>query len=189
MANKAGTPPRVVSATELARLFDCTVRQLELLVKKGTAVRLAHGQYDADASTINYIRQLRGQAAGRVGQDPAIDGVAANVEWKQASTELIRLRIRKESGELLPVDDVRDMWGRVVRGIRQFVMSLPGKIAFEVPTLTNHDRSVIERICRDGLEDAAMGRGFKLGQAGSERDGEGRGEDGEGEESDDAPTA
>jgi phage terminase Nu1 subunit (DNA packaging protein) len=88
--------------------------------------------------------------------------VAANVEWKQASTELIRLRIRKETGELLPVDDVRDVWGRVVRGIRQFVMSLPGKIAFEVPTLTNHDRGVIERICRDALEDASLGRGFDI---------------------------
>jgi hypothetical protein len=39
MANEAGTA-RVVSAAEMARLFDCTVRQLELLVKKGIAVRL-----------------------------------------------------------------------------------------------------------------------------------------------------
>jgi phage terminase Nu1 subunit (DNA packaging protein) len=153
---------RVLSATKMSQLFDCTARQLELLAKKGVVVRVAPGEYDSDASTTNYIRQLREQAAGRVGQDPAVDGVQANVEWKQASTELIRLRIRKEAGELLPVEDVREVWGRVVRGIRQFVMSLPGKIAFEVPTLTVHDRGVIERICRDELEDASLGRGFAI---------------------------
>jgi phage terminase Nu1 subunit (DNA packaging protein) len=152
----------VLSATKMSQLFDCTVRQLELLAKKGVVVRVAPGEYDADASTTAYIRHLREQAASRAGQDATVDSVTANIQWKQASTELLQVRLAKEAGELLPVEDVREVWGRVVRGIRQFVMSLPGKIAFEVPTLTVHDRGVIERICRDGLEDASLGRGFAI---------------------------
>jgi hypothetical protein len=36
----------------------------------------------------------------------------------------------------------------------QFVMALPGKIAFEV-ALTPADRATVERICRDDLTDAS----------------------------------
>jgi hypothetical protein len=59
--------------------------------------------------------------------------------------------------------DMVDTWGVLMRGVRQFVMALPGKIAFELSVLTPADRSTIERICRDDLEDAALGRGFDLG--------------------------
>jgi hypothetical protein len=43
-----------------------------------------------------------------------------------------------------------------------------------VPTLTVHDRGVVERICRDILEDMAMGRGFGVAAERDcrERDGE-----------------
>jgi len=41
------------------------------------------------------------------------------------------------------------------RQVRQFVLGLPGQMAFELPSLTPHDRKTIERICRDGLDDVA----------------------------------
>jgi phage terminase Nu1 subunit (DNA packaging protein) len=147
----------------LVWLFDCSARTIQKLAQRGIVVRAdAPGQFDEKHSTRNYVRHLREQAAGRVGQDAMSDGVAANVRWKDASTELVRLRLQKEAGQVVDVEEVRDMWGRIVRGIRQLVLALPGKIAFEVPTLNAHDRAVIDRICRDGLEDASLERGFKL---------------------------
>ena len=150
------------TSSELAELCRCTVRHIELLAQKGVMVRLGHGRYDWRLSVGNYVVHLREQAASRAGQDPAADSVGANVKWKEASTELVRLRLQREAGELVGVDDVRETWGRIMRGIRQFVLALPGKVAFEVPTLTAHDRGVIERICRDELQDAALGRGFEV---------------------------
>lgn len=154
--------PSGATSADLAQLFDCTERQVELLAQKGIVVRIARGRYNAALSTRNYIRHLREQAAARVGQEPGQDGVAANVKYKDASTRLLELRIRKEAGELVPVGAVRETWGSIVRQIRQFVLGLPGQIAFEVPTLTAHDRKVIERLCRDGLEDVAMARGLSV---------------------------
>lgn len=154
--------PQGATGADLAQLFDCTQRQVELLAKKGIVVRLGHGRYNAAASTRNYIRHLREQASGRLGRDPKVDGVAANVKWKETNTQLLHLRLRKEAGELVAVADVRETWGRIIRGIRQFVLALPGKIAFDRPMLTARDRAEIEQICRDGLEDAAMGRGFDV---------------------------
>lgn len=159
------TDAGVTSAT-LAQLFDCTVRHVELLAQKGIAVRVGRGRYNAALSTRNYIRHLREQAAARVGQDPEKDGVAANVKFKDASTRLLELRIQKEAGEVLPIGVVRETWGSIMRQVRQFVLGLPGQIGFEVPTLTAHDRRVIERICRDGLEDVALQRGAASGGSG-----------------------
>jgi phage terminase Nu1 subunit (DNA packaging protein) len=157
---EAGLP-----AADLAWLYDCSTRQIEKLAERGIAVRLTRGFYDHRLTTRNYVRHLREQAASRAGQEAGVDGVAASVALKTVNTELAQLRLRREMGEVLALADIRDTWAAIVRSLRQFVLALPGKIAFEVPTLNNVDRSAIERICRDGLEDASMARGFGASSA------------------------
>ncbi len=160
-----------IDLPSISWLLDCTPRTIQKLALRGIVVRLGSGRFDEKTSIRNCIRYYREQSAGRTGQDGTTDSVAAGVELKQANTQLIRLRLQKEAGELVTVDEVRETWGRIMRGIRQFVLALPGKIAFEVPTLTAHDRGVIERICRDELEDAALGRGFNMNdQTGGDHD-------------------
>jgi phage terminase Nu1 subunit (DNA packaging protein) len=160
-----------IDLSSLSWLLDCTPRTIQKLALRGIVVRLGSGRFDEKTSIRNCVRHLREQASGRTGQDATTDSVAAGVELKQANTQLIRLRLQREAGELVTVDEVRETWGRIMRGIRQFVLALPGKIAFEVPTLTAHDRGVIERICRDELEDAALGRGFNMNdQTGGDHD-------------------
>jgi terminase small subunit / prophage DNA-packing protein len=152
----------------LAALFKLDERTIRKLAEARIMVRVGRGRYNAAASTSNYVVHLRELAAGRGSPDVA----AANSELKNVQTKLLQLRLEKERGELIPVSNAREVWSAIVRGTRQAVLGLPGKIAFEVPTLSIHDRGTIERLVRDTLEDMAMGRGFELGQGGSERDGE-----------------
>jgi phage terminase Nu1 subunit (DNA packaging protein) len=160
-----------IDLPSISWLLDCTPRTIQKLAAKGIIVRLGSGRFDEKTSIRNAIRYYREQSAGRTGQDGTTDSVAAGVELKQVNTQLIRLRLQKEAGELVTVDEVRETWGRIMRGIRQFVLALPGKIAFEVPTLSTFNRGVIERICRDELEDAARGRGFDMNdQTGGDHD-------------------
>jgi phage terminase Nu1 subunit (DNA packaging protein) len=156
-AAQAGQPREA-----LASLFDCTPRQVELLAQRGIVVRVARGRYDLAKSTRNYIKHLREQAAARVGQDPDKDAVGANVKYKDASTRLLEMRLQKEAGQLIDVDEARSLWGGIIRQVRQAVLGVPGKIAFELPTISPHDRKVMDRICRDTLDDVAMGRGFSV---------------------------
>jgi phage terminase Nu1 subunit (DNA packaging protein) len=160
MARKKDAPG--VDSGALAQLFDCTTRQIELLAKRGICVKLGHGRYNAPASIRNYIRHLREQAASRAGIDASTDTAGANVKLKETNTKLLQLRYDKQANNLIEVQIVRDGWGRIMRAVRQLVLGLPGKIAFEVPTLTLHDRAAIERICRDDLEDAALDRGYDV---------------------------
>jgi phage terminase Nu1 subunit (DNA packaging protein) len=159
-----------VDAATLARLWDCGARYVQKLAQQGVAVRVGRGRYNAALSTRNYIRLLREEAAGRGSQEAA----SANAAFKQTQTELLRLRLERERGEVIAVADAKEVWGAIVRGTRQMILSIPGKFAFETPTLTLHDRSVLERVCRDTLEDAALCRGFTLRPGGS---GENEGED------------
>jgi phage terminase Nu1 subunit (DNA packaging protein) len=145
---------------DLAEFWDCSTVQVAEYTKLNIAVRLKRGVYDLKASNRNLVRRLREQAAGRAGVDASTDAMAANVKLKEANVRLLEIKIQKQSGELIAIVVAKELWGRLVLGLRQFVLRLPGSIAFEVPSLTATDKATIERICRDDLKDAAMGRGL-----------------------------
>jgi hypothetical protein len=90
--------------------------------------------------------------------DPTLAEATRRKEMARA--ELSELRLERERGEWLSHDDVRQTWSQIMISFRQMCLSWPGKIAFEIPTLTATDRAMIERIIRDDLTDVSMGRGF-----------------------------
>lgn len=159
------TAPALANAAtpdQMAVLFGCTTRQIELLAKEGIVVRIGRGQYDFAKSTTNYVAHLRKQAAGRAGVDPDSDTASANRERAIEQTALARTKRMVLEGGLIEIAKARDVLDRIVRGVRQFVLGLPNSIAHEVPTLTPHDIAAIKRICTDGLQDASTGNGFDL---------------------------
>lgn len=54
-----------VAGAELAYLFDCSPRQIDLLAQAGIVVRVRRGTFDVKLSTGNYIRRLRQRASER----------------------------------------------------------------------------------------------------------------------------
>lgn len=157
----ADNVPTVTSA-QLASLFDCTVRQVEIYAKQHIAIRKGRGRYDAAQSTRNLIRHLREQAAGRAGIDPSTDTAGANAERSKEQALLTRARRLKLEGQTIEVDEVRRVWSGIMIGLRQMVLGIPGRIAAVVPTLTVHDRKMVTTVCRDALKDAALGNGFQF---------------------------
>lgn len=148
---------------ELAHLFDCTPRQIQLYAKDKIVIRKEHGRYDAAASTRNLVMYLRKQAAGRAGIGPGTDTAAANRERTVEQTLLTRAKRLKEEGLTIDIYAARRLWSGIVLSVRQTVLGLPGRIHTAVPTLTPTDRKTIDRICRDALEDVALERGNELG--------------------------
>ena len=163
--------PKGATVAQLAHLLACDVSLIDGLARKGIAIRLARGRYDAVATVRNYVKHLREMAAGRIGISGK-DAVAANVAYRESQTALNNLKLKKERRELIPVENVQIFWAGIMRSVKQFVLGLPNQIAFEVPTLTVHDRKAITRLCREGLDDAAMGRGFSAVDAAQSEGGE-----------------
>lgn len=168
--------PAGATLAELAHLLACDVSLIDGLVKKNIAVRITRGRYDATETVRNYVKHLREQAAGRVGVT-GLDAVAAGIALKEAQTRRINQQHDIDAGLHLPVESIRSTWGGIMRSVRQFVLGLANAIAFELPHLTVHDRKVILRLCRDGLADAAMARGYTI--VAKEEGGEDSGEEGE----------
>jgi phage terminase Nu1 subunit (DNA packaging protein) len=152
-------PDATCSAKELGWLLGCTDRAVRLLVDKGVVIRASRGRYTL-GSVRRTLEHYRSIAAGRGGEGAALDLATERARLAKAQTEQVELKNAAARGEMAPVADFRDAWMGILRGVRQFVLSLPGRIAFEVSVLSAADRAVIERICSDGLTDASLDRGF-----------------------------
>jgi phage terminase Nu1 subunit (DNA packaging protein) len=152
--------PQFVGAVVVAEWLNLSPRRVRELAAAGVIVKQKRDQYDLKASVRAYATHVREQAAGRVGIDPTNDIVAANLRLKEANARLADLRYQKESGTLIEVASVHQLWDPIMRGIVQRSLAYPGKFAFEIPTITATDRSRMEQIIRDDLEDMRLGHGF-----------------------------
>jgi phage terminase Nu1 subunit (DNA packaging protein) len=153
---------------ELAWLLGVTERAIRGYASRGLAVRVKgtrRGRYVLGESVRRIHHAVAEAAAGRAGTS-LTDARAKLALLQAAGQELRNAALR---AEVLPKADAIDTWTSLLRGVRQLVLALPGKIAFEVPTLTPADRATIDRIARDDLEDAALGRGFDLGGGAEEK--------------------
>jgi phage terminase Nu1 subunit (DNA packaging protein) len=150
----------IVSAAVLSDWALMGLRRVRELAEAGIFVKAGRGRYDLKASLQGLIKHQRELAAGRAGLDPSTDIASANMRLKEANIRLANLRYDKESGTLIEKDVVLQNLGPIMRGIMRFVMGIPGTYAFEVGTLLPADKAILERICRDGLHDCSLQRGF-----------------------------
>jgi hypothetical protein len=132
-----GVVVKTVPRRMLMHTFSCTGEEFDWLIAAGIVVQVAPASFAFDDSVRNYVRHLRMRATER---GPS----GSNL------------------GELVAVADVRARWEPIIRSVRQMILGLPSAMAFEIPTLTPADRAVLEKICRDALEEAANGVGFEI---------------------------
>ncbi len=146
-----------VDGSMLAKLFDCDERTIRNLAAKGVVIRQGRGRYAFIPSVQGYVRHLREQAAGRLGDTEKADVVLENALLKRSQREYTDLRKALLAGTVVRVDEIGEGWTRIVRAVRSGVLSATGKIRFALPHLTVFDEEEIDRILRQALEDAALG--------------------------------
>jgi hypothetical protein len=86
--------------------------------------------------------------------------LAESTRRRQAAmAKLAEIEVQQREGRLIEIQNAHDTWAEIMLTVRSMVLGLAGQICFEIPTLTPTEKETIARICRDALEDAAMGRG------------------------------
>jgi phage terminase Nu1 subunit (DNA packaging protein) len=143
---------QTVSAQVVAEWLGISVRRARELSAAGIIVKAGRG-YDLKSTIARYVAHLREEAAGRSGV------AAAAVALKTANAKLAELRLQKEAGKVLDYEVAKQVISRFIIGLRNRFLQLPGKIAFEVPTLTATDKDRIDQLCRDEMDDASLGHG------------------------------
>jgi phage terminase Nu1 subunit (DNA packaging protein) len=147
------------TAAELSWLLGVTERAVRKYASRGLAVRAKRGRYLLGQSVRRIHHAVAEAAAGRSGSE--LTDARAKLATLQAEGQALRNATLR--GEAILRADAVDTWRVLLRGVRQLMLAWPGKAAFELPVLGPAERAVLERIARDDLEDAALGRGFDAG--------------------------
>ena len=73
---------------------------------------------------------------------------------KAAQRKHYELKNKVASGELVPVEEIEPVWSRIVLGIRQAMLAIPGKARI-VMGLDREEAMVLTGLVRDALKTAA----------------------------------
>jgi phage terminase Nu1 subunit (DNA packaging protein) len=145
----------VVGLGKLRQVFGISGVAIRRLVMRGIVVQVEHGGYDLLASTTNYLRHLRRQAAGHVGHKGG-DVVTAAAGLKQSQQRLTDLRIAQIEGKLIDREAVVELWAALVRQDKQLFLSFPGRARFDLPHLSGSDQERMTRIAHEMLSELAV---------------------------------
>jgi len=152
----------VERATIAAFLGNDNERSIHVYAKRGLLVKAGHGRYKLLDSVQNVVREIRRQAAGRIGRDQSVDAAKANADLKASQKELTDLRIKQLQGSVISLPEVQAAWEEVALGVKQLFLSLPARVRFDLPHLTGADQKVLERLVRDMLSELALDKGAPL---------------------------
>jgi hypothetical protein len=70
---------------------------------------------------------------------------------------LLKVEYDKKMGILIDASRVKEEWFKVVTETKTKILSLPSKAKASMPNLTADDILILERLCREALEDLASG--------------------------------
>lgn len=70
---------------------------------------------------------------------------------------LLKVEYDKKMGLLIDAGRVKEEWFKIVTEAKTKILSLPSKAKAALPNLTAEDVLILERLCREALEDLASG--------------------------------
>ncbi len=145
-----------VDAETLGLWLGVGARNIRKLADRDVVVRTQRrGRYHLKKSILNYCAMLRKSSLARAGREGGLDNVAEGAALKRATRELVELRRDAIAKKLIPIEDVVDAWGAIVRNVRQMMLSIPARCQEEMPNLRFEDFEKFRSIVRAVLTEAA----------------------------------
>ncbi|QOZ06643.1 hypothetical protein XH96_03255 [Bradyrhizobium sp. CCBAU 51765] len=134
-----------------AAYLDLTRQRVAALANDGNLPRKDDGTFDLDECRVAYIRFLRQAASRRVANGDS------GAQLREARAREIELRVAKEIGELIPLEDVTMVMQEIVSTFCAELNGLPTACTRDLDLrnmIENQVSSAIDR-CRTRLEEAA----------------------------------
>jgi phage terminase Nu1 subunit (DNA packaging protein) len=66
------------------------------------------------------------------------------------------MRLAKEEGRLIPVEQIEPAWLRIAETVKNRVLTLPPAAREAIPHLAVEDVKVLDRLCREALEELSQ---------------------------------
>jgi len=148
-----GEPVHNIGGKDLCALLDLSSGALSELKARGIAVHLAHDNYDLTATVTNYVRHLRGVAAGWGPPDQAADLTAQRARLAREQADGLALKNARARGELVAAEEVERAWGDVLRQVRARIMAVPSRLRADLPEPGPGVIEALDRELRDALSE------------------------------------
>src|ERR1700681_4711837 len=125
--------PLNVSWQTLGTLLELEKPTVCAYAEEGVFIRAGRNKYLLAPSVRNYVRKLREIAAGRAGDQ--LNAVDENARLKIVQRRNYELKNAALEGTLVPMEDLVDAWGAIVRTIKAMVLSIPVRCQEKLPHL------------------------------------------------------
>lgn len=118
---------QLIGLNQLAEILCIDPRRVQQLAKEGVIPRLTKGQYPLVESIQGYIQYLQAMAHGR--SDSETGYGSQRTKLTKLKAEIQEIQLRRMKNELVPINQVIEVWGNVVTNMRSKMLSIPAKIA------------------------------------------------------------
>jgi phage terminase Nu1 subunit (DNA packaging protein) len=136
------------------RLYQWASDDWSKWAMRACCVRTEGGLYDGDA-TIYAVYRYQGRALSN--KEGARSPLTTEKLLAQAAIRRMNeMKLARLEGKLIDVNELRDLWAEICTEFRKIVQAIPVRVAAELPHLTRHDLTVMERECKDALRMNAL---------------------------------
>ena len=141
-----------VTGPVLEELLDVSHETIRRRANDGALVKVSRGRYDLVASLRKYFSYLEQVAGGRGGEDAQAQAAIASARLKTAQAEREEMKLAVERGELVDAKAVERQWSQDWKTVSSSMLSVPTRIAQDMPHLARTDIAAIDRIIREALQ-------------------------------------
>jgi len=143
----------MATIAECAKHLDLSERRFIELVDAGIFDRQPRGSYELDKVRVSYFRHLRNRALGSSAPSATDFGKAQDeARLAKARADKAEMEVTEMRAELIPADQVREVWAGFVAITRGRLNEIPRLAAR--PARAAHSIAHAERILREAIDEA-----------------------------------
>ncbi len=135
-------------ASTLAKLFNLSERRIRQLATEGIIPKTERGKYELVGAVRGYVTYLQDRALGQ--EVKTTDIQAQRLRLIKAQADEKELELQTKRSELIPANEVREYWGRLVVAAKTSFLALPDRIK-QMLTLNDEERDLIDTEIREAL--------------------------------------
>ena len=128
-------------ASTIAKLFNLSERRIRQLAKEGIIPKTERGKYELVGAVQGYVAYLQDRALGQ--EVKTTDIQAQRLRLIKAQADDKELELQAKRGELLPANEVKAVWSRLVIATKTGFLALPDRLK-QMLTLSDKERDVID---------------------------------------------
>lgn len=115
------------TATDLAKLFDCSVQYISQLHKDEGMPKESDGKYILDVVVSWYVKHLKTRAANKKDAE-----AMAKIRMAEAKASLAEIELKSKEQSLITVEEAIDTLGDSLSAMRSQLLALPSRVAPQV---------------------------------------------------------